>query len=122
MKRRILSNTSNSDIHPAFEELANGAKHLGYDLSVSADDSGTYNMTISISDKSEANKMPTIEVNTESYNGATIFQPKLKFPELSSYDEPYYDSIEYWLDRWAEVGKFITKLCAFEFDPSKYED
>lgn len=116
MKRVInAAHTQVDEIHPAFYELQVSARSAGYTLSVSGDNT----MTLVADDQAEY--MPTITVETEADGDAIYFVPTLSFPTLTSDATTYSDTVAYWISRWTRVGKFITELSNFTFNPYEYE-
>lgn len=98
--------------HPAFGQLETSAYNLGYTLSV--DD----NFDITLTHKDPL--MPKIKVVSGTMGKEHFYTPTLTFPVLTESDDDFPDTIEWYLGRWYDVGKFITKLSTFSFNPSDY--
>lgn len=116
MKRRILSNSQNVTPEDRMTEVVNSFYHAGYDVTV------TDNWEITIVATEEAEHMPTVEVLVEREDDEdTInFNAHLTFPELKTEEDRYYDSTEYYIDRWAKVGRAVTKLLKKSIHLSDY--
>lgn len=66
----------------------------------------------------EPDRMPTIELTVMlDENGRYVYvEPKLIFPTLQNEPEDYYDSISYWIDKWARVGRAISAINKYSLD------
>jgi hypothetical protein len=97
-------------IEDAFDELIESANKAGYKMTVSGD---TPKVLLVSSDRDLPRiTVTTIDIGSERYQ----FQAKLMFPDIDTEALEYYDGLSYIIeDRWAEVGKFITKLRRFTY-------
>lgn len=101
----------------AIDAIASDAYNVGYDLEVVG---GEIKLT---SKGSEAQLMPKIEVKPVMEDGVLYLETELSFPEIKSSELDYADSTEYYLKKWYNVGRFVTTLVKFSFDPkTDYED
>lgn len=119
--KRPITAAQSSDalIDGPFLELWKSADRNDYDMEVSDD------LQITLKAKgNDAKYLPeiTVTTNQDPDDGIYYFTPNLKFPELKQEDMDYYDSIHYFLGKWEEIGKFITELVKFEYDPSRYTE
>lgn len=107
---------SSSTTHPEVERLDNNAVGSGYTISGDI-------MNIKVTADKDADKMPKITVKSVEENGKIYFEPHVSFPDLDYSDMDYVDSFEYWLDKYASVGKLLTYLMKASIDPNaEYED
>ena len=121
MKRRITAADANTtkvtDIFVEF--LDNEMYHAGYEVT----GTGTFpdvQLTVACREK-ESDKMPTITFEVHEYEkGSYEVIPTLTFPNLTVEDNDFYDTIQYWLDKWARVGSYISKINKFSFCPEDY--
>ena len=70
---------------------------------------------------SESDKMPKIKfevVEFEAGNYGVI--PTLTFPSLTVGDNDFSDTIQYWIEQWADMSRFISKINKFSFNPKDY--
>lgn len=65
----------------------------------------------------EPHMMPTIQLTLNEFE-PDMFEviPTLTFPTLTVSDGDYADTIHYWISRWEQLGKRITKLNKLEFN------
>lgn len=102
-------------INKAFSEIISEAHFVDYDITVDEN----LNITLVYKNKSEAKNMPVITVETKQYTDTIWgFCPSLVFPKLVFTDDMYSGDIEWYLENWERVGKFITQLIEFEYDTS----
>lgn len=116
MKRVIRSSTRfvTAAIDPElYSDLENKAYHCGYDLSVDS------NGNISVSARDSEEKMPEITVR-KIEGGRTSYDAHLKFQELDTADEQYYDSMLYYIHKWERAAEFVTYLV--QWSPDDYID
>lgn len=116
MKRVIRSSTRfvTAAIDPElYSDLENKAYHCGYDLSVDS------NGNISISARDSEEKMPEITVR-KIEGERTSYDAHLKFQELDTADEQYYDSMLYYIHKWERAAEFVTYLV--QWSPDDYID
>lgn len=112
MKRKV--NCSQDIVEAAFGEIINAAYNVGYDLNV--DDE----LNVTLTARHE--QMPNIVTTKIQDNDTTYYDVKVTFPELSSGPDQFADSIEYSTYKFYQVGRFITKLIRFTYNPNDYED
>ena len=109
-----------SDFHPAFSEIENAAFNAGYNMSIMSD-SDSIKMMITQIDESSI--MPNIQVHTVCIKDSVVFEPSVSFPTLVyTTGSASPDSIQYWIKKWEQVGKFITNLNTFQFCPADYKE
>lgn len=119
MKRIIRAASDNAAIlEERFAETISEAYDVGYNLTID----GNVDMTLEARSSTDRKYLPEIEVETVEDDGVYYFSPKLTFPELDFEDMEYYDSIQYWLDKWAKIGKFISTLTSLHYDPNEWEE
>lgn len=114
--KRIVSAKYDKDIHPAFYELQNDAYNRGYDLDVDND----FNITLNARDGKDL--MPIITTKTNCEDGVYFYDVNVTFPTLRSSQQGFKDDIEYYTYKFYQVGRFITRLIEFSFNPSDYEE
>lgn len=106
----------------AFEQLQNGAYNIGYDLTVNPD---TMKMKLVSNEK---DLMPEIEVTTIRHQDSRYvedyytFDSIITFPTIDTRKFIYYDSLEYYINKWAGIGKFISSLTKFVYHPEEWEE
>lgn len=107
MKRRIVSSSQMPTPEEMMGEVINAFYHAGYDVSITDNWFVTCRCTAD-----EPDKMPTIKIvaHREDDEDTINFDAQIKFPELYTADDSYYDSTEYHLNRWAKVGRAVTSL------------
>ena len=116
MKRMIRSSTKpvsaayDPDI---YSDLESKAYHCGYDLSVDGDGN------ISVKGIDPEEKMPQIIITTIT-GSRTTYSAHMKFQDLDTEDEQYYDSMEYYLSQWMKAAQFVTYL--LKWSPDDYID
>lgn len=116
MKRVIRSSTkpvraaADPDL---YSDLENKARHCGYDLSVDS------NGNISVTPVDAEAKMPEITIRTIG-GDRTSYDAHLKFQELDTADEQYYDSMLYYIHKWERAAEFVTYLV--QWSPDDYID
>lgn len=103
-------------IEGAFNGLESDAYNSGYNMKITRD------FQVALTARKDTDHMPIITVNTLIEDEAVYFEPAMTFPVLDSSKLDYYDSIHYWIGRWADVSNFITQLCKFKYDPTQYEE
>ncbi len=64
--------------------------------------------------------MPQIDLEFVDNDDYWSVYPTLTFPQLTFNDDDYVDTIHYWLSKWEAVGKTITTLNKYVFDPIEY--
>lgn len=119
MKLRTNNNGNMSidDIHHgAFSELWNAFYNEHYELSVDED----CNLTAVATEN--ADRMPKIEITTTYDGGKYYYSPKLTFPVLDYEDMNFYDDIAHWTNRWYDIGRLMTQLIDFVYNPDEWED
>lgn len=69
-----------------------------------------------------ASLMPVIQLTKElAWDDVHwIAVPHLSFPDLVQGDRDYYDTIEHWLKIWYQVGRYISQINDYWFDPDGY--
>lgn len=78
--------------------------------------------------ESEADNYPTLELALDRFtdeNGHEIWVaiPTLSFPTLVyNLEDDYQDSIEYYLSRWAKLGRAITQINKIDFDYTDFAE
>lgn len=116
MKRMIRSATKTvkAAIDPElYSDLENKARHCGYDLSVDS------NGNIFVTPVDAEAKMPEITIRTIE-GDRTSYDAHLKFQELDTADEQYYDSMLYYIHQWEKAAEFVTYLV--QWSPDDYID
>ena len=121
MKRRVTA--ADANINKAteifVELLDNEMYHAGYEVT----GIGTFpdvQLTVTCREK-EPDKMPNITFEVHEYEkGNYEVIPTLTFPNLTVEDGDFYDTIHYWLDKWAGVGSIISQINKFTFCPEDY--
>lgn len=80
-------------------------------------------MNIQITADKDADKMPRITVKSVEEDGKIYLEPHVSFPDLDFNDMNYADSFEYWLNKYASVGRLLTLLMKTSMDPNaEHED
>lgn len=121
MKRRVTAaDTNMNKATELFVELLdNEMYHAGYEVT----GTGTFpdvQLTVTCREQ-EPNKMPNITFEVREYEqGNYEVIPTLTFPNLTVEDGDFYDTIHYWLDKWANVGTVISQINEFTFCPEDY--
>lgn len=46
--------------------------------------------------------------------------PTLSFPDLTCGEDDYYDTMHYWLSNWEAIGRVMSSLNKYWFDPEEY--
>ena len=96
-----------------FGDIENRAYHAGYDLQ--ADTDGNITLTARDADY----KLP--EITVRKIDGErTTYEAHMKFQELDTSNEQYYDSMEFYVGHWLEAAKFVTYLQ--QWSPDDYID
>lgn len=117
LKTNNNGNMSIDDMHHgAFSELAHDFYNEEYELSVDDD----CNLTAVA--KKDADLMPEIEITTVLDGGKYYYSPKLTFPVLDYEDMNFYDDIAHWTNRWFDIGRLMTRLVDFVYNPDEWED
>lgn len=118
--KRIIKAASGSIavLETRLANLISEAYDVGYDLNIDQD----VNLVLEVRSSSDKKYLPEIEVETIIDDGVYYFSPRLIFPKLDFEDMEYYDSIQYWLDKWAKIGKFISTLTSIHYDPNEWEE
>lgn len=96
-----------------FADIENRAYHAGYDLQADVDG----NITLTARDADY--KLPEIAVRKVD-GERTRYEAHMKFQELDTSDEQYYDSMEFYIGHWMEAAKFVTYL--LQWSPDDYID
>lgn len=119
MKRKIDASES-IDIYSAFDgafsSIAGSFDREYYELKIDNE----CNLTAEAIQ--DTKYMPTIEITTTQTDGKYWFSPKLTFPTLDYEDMEFYDSIAHWTRRWSEIGKLMSELAEFYYDPSEWSE
>lgn len=95
----------------AFGNLINLAYNVGYDMQISDD------LQVRLKATKDSAYMPKITVDTDEDNGIVYFIPTLTFPKLDGW-ELDYDDIEYFIECWQDVSRFVTQLMEFQYNPN----
>lgn len=121
MKRRVTAADANTNkVTDIFVELLdNEMYHARYEVT----GTGTFpdvQLTVTCREQ-ESDKMPNITFEVHEYEkGNYEVIPTLTFPDLTVEDGDFYDTIHYWLDKWAGVGSIISEINKFTFCPENY--
>lgn len=112
MKRMVTADDRNRDLldQRIVEDVGNILYHAGY--SVRSTGSGD-SLKLIITPFKDEDKMPKIDVQVKQDDEYMCLLPTLTFPKLTiDWDDGYdfYDSIEHWLDKWSEIGTYITEI------------
>lgn len=111
------NNMSIDDMHHgAFAGLWNSFYNDHYELSVDED----CNLTAVATE--DAEYMPKIEIATIYENGKYYYSPKLTFPVLDNEDMEFYDDIAHWTNKWKDIGRLMTELIEFVYNPDAWVD
>lgn len=103
-------------LNGAFDELADQARKVDYDIEV--DD----NLKMTLKCTKDKKFMPEIEVETIEEDGIYYFNANLKFPDLDYDDMDYSDSAHYWVaTRWEPVTRFTERINRFKYDPAEWQ-
>ena len=120
IKKRTIMAAADIDtaFNGAFSEIAGKFQDVKYEMSVDKE----LNMTLECVDDDKA-RMPEITTKKEKTDdGVYYYIPTLTFPKLNDADLDFYDSIHYYLSKWEKVGRVITDLIKFNYNPSESED
>lgn len=120
MKRMINCSIQSSDLTNTFLNLVNNIMYnAGYQVSIS----GVFpeiEFNVVCSDE-QCDKMPDIIFRLNEFEeGQYEIIPTLKFPTLTVEDSDFYDGIEHWLSKWANLGRYISQINKFTFCPEDY--
>lgn len=112
--KRIAASKAADNVRQCYAELESSAWHLGYNMYLDED----LNLSFINSD----DKMPQLNLTKLVDNGDVYYGVEVKCPVLDSSPYGYADSIEYHMRRFYEVGKFVTQINKFVYNPNNYED
>lgn len=112
MKRVVAEAPDN--VRAAYSELENSSFHLGYKMTLDKD----LNLQFNNNDP----YMPSIITNRIKDGEETYYLVDVMFPVLHSGPDQFADTIEHYTHKFYEVGKFITQINRFVYNPNKYED
>nr|DAV58176.1 MAG TPA: hypothetical protein [Caudoviricetes sp.] len=102
--------------HGAYSSLAGEFYNNGYELTVDED----CNLT-AVAIKN-AEMLPKIEIKTVIESGSYCYSPKAIFPVLDFDDMEYWDDFTHWTNKYAEIGKMLSDLVEFTYNPNMWED
>ena len=100
------------------DDLLQGIYNHGYTASVTLDDE---TIDIDVRCSLDEEYMPTITITPVMSDSKLYLTPTLTFPTLTWSEDGYADSIEFYLEKWANLGRFITKVNNFVFDFDKWK-
>lgn len=112
---------SSSDIQDRFADIDTTAYNCGYNLEVNETSDGVPSLTLTCTDE-DVSHMPELYVETVETKGSYLFNVTAKFPDLVLDESEYQDSAEYYLGKWSQVGRLITKIRKTDYNPNMYED
>ena len=98
-----------------FVDIENRAYHAGYDLQADVDGS------ITLTARDADYKLPEIAIRKVD-GERTTYEAHMKFQELDTSDEKYYDSMEFYVGHWMEAAKFVTYLQQWSPDDYIYDE
>lgn len=123
MKRYVKASVDSSVAEEHLGDLINEAHNIGYEMTVE-DIEGK--LSVKVVSNTSMLYMPEISVITErditeDGDECYVFKPNMSFPDLN-YDEiDVYDDYSYFLNTWAQVGQFVSKLAKYQYCPDRYE-
>lgn len=118
--KKYIKASKDLEIEDRLSTIISEASFAGYDLSVDNDIQLTFTCVRKI-------PMPTISTKTLKWRDREgricyRFLASLKFPDLVSEEKDSADTIQFYLQRWAVVGDFITKLHNYTYIPDMYDE
>lgn len=103
-------------IEKIVEDMANILYPVGYKVTANK----TSNEGLIEVKRTKVDAHPTINLTVSQEDSKAYVDATLAFPELTTVDTQYYDSIEYHLEEWARIGKAITEIASYELDINDY--
>lgn len=110
----IAASKAADSVRQRYAEIENSAWNLGYNMFLDS------NLNLSFTNSDD--KMPQLTLTKMVDNDDIYYCVEVKCPVLKSGPYDYADSIEYHMKRFYEVGKFITEINRFIYNPNNYED
>lgn len=91
--------------------------HDGYEVTGQGEGVDGLKLSVKYTGK-RPDRMPIIKLTVMmDENGRDVYvEPKLIFPTLQNEPQDYYDSISYWIDKWANVGGAISAINKYSLD------
>lgn len=125
MKRVITANITSGETSPAVEYLIErigdflyNAKYdvTGHGVEQGGEDQPSIHIEATYRD-SDSDNMPKVKLVVKRDRNYLYVLPTLTFPQLSidGYTS-YNDTIHYWLQRWEDLGRYITQVCEYSLD------
>ena len=109
------------DFNGAFSQLASDAYSAGYKLSITK---YIPNKSILLTLQPKEDMLPTISVFPEydSTRRSYFWNCKVTFPEVDMRQENYYDSCEYYVNKFQKCARLVTKIQECYYCPEDYEE
>ena len=112
------------------EQLNNALSIYNYSVSgeLNESENGSVVIFTVTCDEAEADMYPTLELAFSRYSNKDkheiwVAVPTLSFPTLVyNINDDYPDSIEYYLSRWADLGKAVTQINNIDFDYTDFSE
>ena len=100
-----------------FESIEIIMYNAGYDLSKEFMNG---NLILTTKCREDATYMPKIELQLEKVENNIYCTPTLTFPVLTMTSDDYVDTIQHWLKKWSDVGRYMTELCKYYFNIAQW--
>lgn len=71
--------------------------------------------------REDAAYMPKVELKLEKVENNIYCTPTLTFPILTMTSDNYVDTIQHWLNKWSDVGRYMTRLCKYYFNIAQWD-
>lgn len=100
--------------------IENSMSFRGYNL----DYIGSSSVEFRLIPEKDADILPSIEVRVEEDEDAYYFVPSMVFPQkrIDGSNLNYYDSFEYYMEKYVEAAKICTMIFKEKFIPGMYSD
>lgn len=129
MKKVISGNTNkpaglNLGISPEiaddiFESIEIIMYNAGYDTSKQFIDG---DLILTTECREDATYMPKIQLQLEKVENNIYCTPTLTFPILTMTSDDYTDTIQHWLKKWSDVGRYMTEICKYYFNIAQWNN
>lgn len=100
-----------------FESIEIIMYNAGYDTSKEFIDG---DLILTTECRENATYMPKIELQLEKVENNIYCTPTLTFPILTMTSDDYVDTIQHWLNKWSDVGRYMTELCKYYFNIAQW--
>lgn len=107
--------------HGAFSQLASEAYNVGYELSI-IDYRPNKSIQLKLEPKEEMLPNVSIYPEYDPTKRCYYWNCKVTFPAIDMRKENYYDSCEYYVNKFKKCAKLITRIQAGYYCPEDYEE